>query len=665
LVRAVVMMENQGDQRQDIITDESWQVHQSCIKPLGKGLAFGDYGGELYDARLEMEDWNKAGLDRSEWGQAKALAARHKKLCAQMVQPNRIIKTIEPKGVEKLEDGAWQVDMGTNYTGWFEIEFAGGYEAGDEIKLEYGDQHGRDGGLRTFNQRDIYIAKGDGTERFRTRHNYHAFRWVRITGLKEEPAPGKIKGYLIRTDYRPVSEFRCSNELLNRIYDTTVWTYQCLTLGGYVVDCPHRERLGYGGDAGTSLEMGMFNFDTAALYTKWLGNWRDAQVRTGDLPYTAPAYQDRGGGGPIWSGFVVTLPWQIYLHYGDKRILEVQYPTIQQWLSFLETKTKDGVLEKYICYAISYPEWNFLGDWLPPREGEGLSRQRNGRVDEASTNFFNNCYYVYNLQLAAKIAQVLGNSGDAEMYAAKAETLQAKLHELYFNSERKTYANGEQPYLAFPLLVDVVPKELRGKVMENLEHAILVTRDGHLNSGMHGTYFMLKELMEEGRNDLIFEMANKKTYPGWGYMLEQGATTIWEGWRGGSHIHDTLISIGSWFIQGVGGIQIDEAVPGFKHFVIRPAIVGDLRWATVSYDSIYGRIESNWKVEDGKLSLSVTVPVNTTASVYVATSEADSVTEGGGKAAQADGVKFLRMERNSAVFEIGSGRYEFESMVAN
>jgi alpha-L-rhamnosidase len=233
------------------------------------------------------------------------------------------------------------------------------------------------------------------------------------------------------------------------------------------------------------------------------------------------------------------------------------------------------------------------------------------------------------------------------------------IHQHFFNPDQNTYANGEQPYLAFPLLVDVVPKEFRAKVMDNLEHDILVKRKGHLNSGMHGTYFMLNLLMQEARNDLIFEMTSKKTYPGWGYMLEQGATTIWESWTGNSHIHDTLISIGSWFIKGIGGIRIDENSPGFKHFFIKPQTVGDLTWAKTTYNSIYGKIVSDWRFKNAVMKLNVTIPANTTATVYVPAKSENNVTESGKPASTSTGVTFLRMEDGSAVFNVNSGNYSF------
>lgn len=659
LVKAVIHVTPEDGEVLSIGTDASWKVHSSPITPLGTGVPFRNFGGELYDTRMEMPGWNTAELDDSGWKTAAVFDIPPAVLSAQMVQPNRIIQTIEPVGVDEMDSGEYLIDMGKNLTGGFEILFPGNMKAGSKVKMEYADFCHPDGRFDFYNQRDEYIMRGNGDERFQTRFNYHAYRWVKITGLDQKPLLKNMKGYLIHTDYNYPSEFKCSNELLNRIYDTAIWTYRCLTLGGTIVDCPHRERLSYGGDGGTSFETGMFNFDMAALYTKWLANWRDAQdPATGDLPYTAPNFPGKGGGGPMWSGICVTLPWQLYLHYGDRRILEVSYPTIKKWIKFLESKTVNNILEPYICYAISSRRWNFLGDWVPPNRGENLSR-KGGRPDEHSTKFFNNCYYLLNLQLAAEIASLTENDDDAEIYENRAKIVKSTIHKSFFNKGQNTYANGEQPYLAFPLLVGVVPEELRPEVMNNLEHAILVKRKGHLNSGMHGTYFMLKLLMEENRNDLIFEMANKKTYPGWGYMLEQGATTIWESWTGVSHIHNTLISIGSWFIQGIGGIRIDESLPGFKHFLIRPQLAGDLTWANTAYNSIHGRIVSDWNLENNIMKLDVTIPANTIATVYVPAESENNVTESGNPASTSSGVTFLRMENGSAVFKVNSGSYSF------
>lgn len=358
----------------------------------------------------------------------------------------------------------------------------------------------------------------------------------------------------------------------------------------------------------------------------------------------------------MWSGFIVTLPWQIYLQYGDKRILQSSYPSIQKWLAFVESKTVDHVLEFYKSYGMSMAQWNFLGDWVSPRRpGQTQDIAR----DPVAAKFINNCHYLYTLRLAARIAAILGRTDDAANYQKSAATLQRVLHERFFDPDKHLYAGGAQPYLASPLLVDIVPPELRRPVMQNLEETILVKNTGHLDAGMHGAYFLLKYLMEKDRNDLIYEMATKRDYPSWGYMLDQGATTIWENWSGGSHIHDTLLSIGSWFIQGIGGIRIDEQAPGFRHFVIKPAVVGSLTYARASYRSPHGAIASAWRLDSGVLHLDVTVPAGTTATVYVPAATPAAVTEGGRLAARSPGVRSLGVENGKAAFALDAGQYAF------
>lgn len=654
LVRAQIDIALPNGNAEKIATDTTWKVRPSPITPVGKGKAFGDYGGEHYDARLELENWNSASLDDTQWKTAERFDPPQAITSAQMVQPNRIMQTINAVSVQEGPNGDYLVDMGRNFVGWFELRLPAG-AAGENVRLEYADVKPTNNRFMTFNQRDEYVTREGAGQVFRSRFNYHGFQFVHITGLHQKPAVQDMKGYHIRTDYQPASSFESSDDLMNRIYRTAAWTFENLTLGGYVVDCPTRERLGYGGDAGTSIETALFNFDTSALYTKWTANWRDAQAPNGDLPYTAPAYPEQGGGGPMWSGFTITMPWHLYLQYGDKRILEISYPYMQKWLSFVETKTVDHILEPYVSYGITPPQWNYLGDWVTPRQS--LSGPR----DPQATRFINNAHYLYQLQLAAKIAAILGKKDNQARYDAAAGTLIQALNSRFFHPETNLYVHGEQAYQAMPLLLGMVPPQLRETVMKNLETGIVDRSGGHLDTGMHGTYFLLKELMEADRNDLIYTFTSKTDYPSWGNMLELGATTFWESWTGGSHIHDTLISIGSWFIQGIGGIRIDEKSPGFSHFFIKPALVGNLQFARTHYDSIHGRIVSGWRKENGKLYLDLTVPAGTTATVHIPTSAANSVMEGGRAAAQSQGVQAAGVEDKKAVFHLSSGRYQFVS----
>jgi hypothetical protein len=668
LVRAQLDISMGSGSPIQIVTDESWKIRESPLSSLGRGTAFGDYGGERYDPALNLPDWNSVALDDSGWQAVVAFEPPQVLTAAQMVEPNRIMETIPAMRVDPYPQGGWVIDLGRNFTGWMEVRLPA-VAKGTTVKLEYSDQAepdqpapgtptqphaGAGGGAsgnapganaaagrgaaagpgtipsaaagagragrggnptvfpNTFNQRDEIVGNGQAVT-FRSHFNYHGFRYVRVIGTESAPAVSDAKGYLIRTAYERAGEFNSSNDLLNQTYRMVTRTYEALTLGGYVVDCPTRERLGYGGDAGTSFETGMFNFSTGGLYSRWLSNWRDAQEPTsGSLPHTAPNYQNQGGGGPMWGGMVVTLPWQMYLQYGDRRVLETNYPMMQKWLGYLASEAPDGVLLDHKSHAMSMQTWNFLGDWLTPN---GNIRGNGPNPEPALA--INTVHYLYQLQLAAKIAGVLGKDAEATAFTARAAAVARAVHQRFYNAAEYAYTNGDSVQQAFPLLTGMVPEELRKDVLNTLENTIRVRNGGHLDTGMHGTYFVMKYLMEAGRNDLIYETTSKQDYPGWGYMLANGATTSWEGWTGQSHIHDTLISIGAWFIEGLGGIQSDGKSPGFQHFVIKPAVVGDLTSVRAKYRSIHGEIVSDWRIEDGIFKLAVTVPAGTTASVFV------------------------------------------------
>jgi len=263
-----------------------------------------------------------------------------------MMEPNRMLDEVRLAAVQPL-DGGFVLDMGRNYTGWFELALPDNVKRGTKIALEFADKPLPKGKFQTYGQRSVYVARGGGGERFRNRFNYAAFRYATVKGLPRAPQPEEVRGWLVSTNYEAGATFSCDHRLLNKIHGMMCWTYKCLSLGGYTVDCPHRERLGYGGDSGTSMEMGMLNFRTGPFYAKWAADWRDAQNEQGDVPYTAPYSQDAGGG-PVWSGFCITMPWQVYLTYGDRRPLVLGWPVMQKWLAFIDTKLGDGLLQSYV-----------------------------------------------------------------------------------------------------------------------------------------------------------------------------------------------------------------------------------------------------------------------------------------------------------------------------
>jgi len=531
-----------------LVTDETWKTYPSPNVMLGTWM-FTNFGGEYYDAAKEMPNWCSADCDDTNWKPATVYQPKLT-LSAEMVEPNRRIRKIEPVAVEDIDGQGYRVDMGVNFAGFVELDVKG--RPGDIIELQFSEDEKK---MITHKLRSAYRIGPGGRGTFRNRFNYGSGRWILIKGLGYKPALNDIRGYLVRTDYQRAGWFECSNKLLNNIYDVVLWTFENLSVGAYVVDCPQRERMGYGGDAHATTQTALDNYHLGAFYTKWSQDWRDVQGKDtawglgekatnqnaptapGNLPYTAPTYW--GGGGPAWSGYCVTLPWYMYRHYGDLRVLEENFATIQRWLEFLESNAKNDMLVRW------GGQWDFLGDWLWPG-AKGV----NG--DTRETLFFNNCYWIYNLQTAARIADALGKNDDAMKYRRRAQTIREAVHKEFFDPQENGYVNNFQAYLAAALLVDLPPEELAPAVWKRFEDEILIHRKGHFWGGITGGYFIVKNLLEFDRPDLMFEMAAKEDYPGWGDMLRRGATTVWEAWDGrNSLLHSSYLHIGAWFIEGL------------------------------------------------------------------------------------------------------------------
>ena len=663
IVLAQAEIDLPGDKTVRVATDAGWRTHPSPNTLLGV-WNFMHFGGERYDANKDVPNWCAADFDDADWSPATVYSPMLK-LSAEMVEPNRRIRPVSPVAIAETKPGVYRVDLGVNMTGFLELDVKG--QPGDTIEMKFSEQSKAD---MTHRLRSQYIVGPSGQGTFRNHFNYFTGRWVTIEGLGYKPKLDDVRAYLVRTDYATAADFECSNELLNWIYDTTLLTFEDLSLGGYVVDCAHRERMGYGGDAHATTECGLNNFDLGAFYTKWSQDWRDVQggesawgtgdkaatrdtVESGNLPYTAPTYW--GGGGPGWSGYCVTLPWEIYERYGDTRILTQNFPTIQRWLAFLETKAQDDMLTRW------GGQWDFLGDWLWPG-AKGV----NG--DTIETLFFNNCYWIFNLQTAARIADVIGEQDAAAKYRARADQVRRAVHAKFFNPEDSSYVNGFQGYLAIALLVDLPPEDLRPAVWDRLEKEILIVRKGHIHAGITAGAFLFKTLLGADRQDLLFAMVSKDTYPSWGVMRRNGATAIAESWdMDNSLCHSSYLYVGTWFIEGLAGIKTDLDRPGFQHFILKPGVIDDpsMKWVKAHHDGLYGRITSNWAIDaDRVLMLDVTVPPNTTATLYLPTADDKTITEGETELAQVKGLEYQRAEDGCAVIELTPGRYSFQSSLA-
>jgi alpha-L-rhamnosidase len=628
-------------------TDASWKTRVSHYRWIG-GRQWNDFGGERVDANAAVPEWSRETFDDSSWTNAVETSAPKGQAVAQQAPLNRIGKEIPAVAVTDIGGGKIEIDFGTALTGWLRLKMPA-LKAGTVVKMTFADVRRKKGDYQHFKQFSEFVSAGGVGEVFQHKFNYAGFRYVIVEGLPSAPAKEDAVALLIESDLETAGSFECSNELFNRIHRVNQWTQRCLNLGGYYVDCPHRERMGYG-DGQVATEGFMTSFHAYGYYRKWLFDWRLRQGADGGLPHVAPFGQ--GGGGPGWPGLLAATTWRHYLYYGDRRVLEENFDAIRRYVDYLETLCKDNILRKY------GGQWDFIGDWVPPNRGMDTKNWPGPQAAE----LFNNCYRIYQMDLLMRMAETLGRKDEVERCQSRLSVIRPAVHAAFYDQAAGHYVIDEQAYYVMPLMTGVAPESERAAILKKLAQNILVKNKGHLDTGMLGTYFMMEYLRETGRSDLVFTMFNQTTHPGWGYMLEQGATTLWEQWNGHwSHIHSCFTSPDNWFYQGLAGIRPDPSGPGFKKIIIKPEMAGDLTWVKGHHDSPYGRIVNNWKREGDKLTMDVTIPLNTTATVHVPAKDAAGVTESGKPAAKSDGAKFLRMENGVAVYEVGSGVYCFQS----
>ena len=633
-----------------LATDRTWKCHLSPEKHLGE-WTYTNFGGDRIDASKDIPNWNNVGLDDSKWENATPQELA-RILSADSVQPNRKRETIHPIGVTQIGPRKYRVDMGRFYAGWIEAKLKGSAGSTVVISLSYNDQI-----ECQYNQRNEYVLGTTGEGTFCNHFAYHGCRYATIDGIDKAPSLTDVVGHRIGNDLERTGGFDCSNKLLKKIYDADINTILNLTTGGMMVDCPHRERLGYGDTCQTSIEAMSAAVDAAAFYSKWARDWRDIQHENGHVGHTAPTRD--GGGGPCWSGSMMMIPWSLYQLHGDRRVLAESYPPMQRWLQFLQTKCDaTGLLVPFTPpTGTKFPQWCFIGDWVTPH-GSELS-------DSAEALYFNNCYYLLAMRTASQIANALGLDEDSRNYDTRAERIKHALNTRFFNASKNIYLDTRQSRAVMALTSDAVPHNRLAAVMANLRNEILLGQKGHFDVGDPVFYYMTKYLTEHDANDLVFTYMNQTTYPGFGFFIEKGLNTWPETWDvqgpDASIIHGCFTGISQWSLSGIAGIRPDPAAPGFKNFILKPAVVGDVTWADATCNSPYGPIGCKWSIEGKRLKVKVKIPANTTATVYVPAKDVSVVTESGQPANRSPDMRFLRMEDGCAVLNVHSGIYEFVS----
>ena len=632
---------------QRIVTDGSWKVHASPI------LSADFFLGDSYDATKELAGWDMpAGLDDSAWTAATVRDVPQSiKIESQVVQPVRQLCELKPKSLREPKPGKWTFDLGQNMVGVVRLKVNA--SKGTKITLRHAEMLNPNGTVYTTNLRgapsvDTYICKG-GAEVWQPIFTFHGFRYVELTGLPQKPDLDTVTGVVIGSDTPRVGEFSCSDPRINQLQSNIQWGQR----GNYVsipTDCPQRdERLGWMGDAQVFVRTATMNADVAAFFTKWLVDVDDGQSAEGAFSDVNPNTMGCGSV-PAWGDAGVICPWTIYQMYGDRRILERHLPAMTRWVEYCRRVSTNLVRDKF--------RGNDYGDWL--------SIGANTPKDLIGT-----AYFAYSTDLVARSYRAVGNDAQAAKYEQLFRDIKAAFIKRYVKPDGRIEGNTQCCY-AMALKFNLLPDDLRPKAAQYLEDDIR-SKGGHLSTGFVGVSYLLPVLTHAGKIDTAYRLLMQDTFPSWLFSVKHGATTIWERWDGwtpekgfqdpgmNSFNHYALGSCGQWLFDSAAGIGLDPDQPGYKHIIIHPRVGGGLTYAKASLRSIRGLIVSSWTLKDGLVTLDVTIPANTTATVYVPAAQADSVQESGKPAGQAEGVKLLRAENGEAVFEVQSGSYRFTS----
>ncbi len=651
------MLIEYNDGSQEIIsTDQSWK---SSTGPI---LYSDIYNGEHYDARLEINGWSEAEFNDNNWSGVKVIDHPKDILVAPEGPPVRRIMEIKPVQILETPAGEFIFDMGQNMVGRVKLQVKG--SAGTTVRLKHAETLDKDGNfymenLRGAEQIVSYTLKGGDTEVFEPHFTFQGFRYVAVEGFPGKPSLDALTGIVIYSDMQPTGSFFCSDTMLNQLQQNIQWGQR----GNFLdipTDCPQRdERMGWTGDAQVFCPTACFNMDAAGFFTKWLKDVAADQQTSGAIPHVIPNALSHGkdsgqSASAGWADVAVIIPWKLYLIYGDKRILEQQYPTMKAWVEYQRQKAGDSFL---------WTQDFTFGDWLAFNTTRSDYPGATTDKDMISSAFFG-----YSTSLLHKTAQVLGKTEEAAEYAKLLSKIRDAFAEEFITPNGRLASNTQTAY-TLALSFDLIPDNLKEKSARRLAEDVRTFE--HITTGFLGTPLICHVLSNYGYEDEAFMLLNRKEYPSWLYPVTMGATTIWERWDGikpdstfqdahmNSFNHYAYGAIGDWMYKYIAGINLDVESPGYKHILITPHTGGGLTHASAGFKSMYGFIKSEWKVEDNKMCVDVTIPVNTTATVILPDADLADTQEGGEKVQKAKGIQNAFQVGESVRLEVGSGIYSF------
>jgi alpha-L-rhamnosidase len=641
-----INIELEGGETVEVVSDVSWKSSPGPV------VASSIYDGETYDARLETPGWDRPGFDDAGWTPAAAVAGPKGVLSAQLMPPIQVVDTLLPLKMTCPRPDVYVYDMGQNFSGWAELRVRG--PRGTTVRLRFAELLYQDGNLNLENLRgaraeDVYILKGEGEEVWEPRFTYHGFRYVELSGYPGVPAVNALRGRVVHTAVDPVGSFACSKPVLNSLQRIIVWG-QKSNLHSIPTDCCQRdERMGWMGDAQGTAEEAIYNFDMAAFYANFLRDIRDVQDEKGTITDTVPHVWGSRPADPAWGTAYPLIAWYFYQYYGDRRILEEHYDGIKKYVEFLRTRAENGLVK-----------FSYYGDWVA--------------LERTPGSLVSSFYFYYDVKILADMARTLGKTVDARAYDDLAAAIKAAFHREYFDPKTRRYGNGTQTADTLPLFLDMVPQAEQGAVWGSLFDDLVYRNNSHLTTGIIGTKYIMELLTKMGSSDLAYDIATQTTYPSWGYMIENGATTLWELWqlRQGpsmnSHNHPMFGSVGSWLYKALAGISLAPGSVGFENIRIAPQIVRDLRFAAGSTRTVRGKVSSAWERDERGVRLDVVIPVGSEAEVAIPKLNLDNVTisegetvfwDGQGFRPGVPGIRSVERAQGRFLVKVGSGRYSF------
>lgn len=621
----------------EIVSDETWKGRNShitfnCIR-----------GGETIDAGENRQAWDSVVVVRPPSGE----------LTPQPIPAELVTEIIKPARLTEPQPGVYVYDLGMHIAGWARFRASG--EAGQVVTLDFDENLNEDGTItdktqdgHTHGRYQVgkLILGGDGGDVFEPRFTYHGFRYIQVKGLSSKPELSDLTARMVHNDLGPSGSFECSNELINKVHHAFKFALQN-SLHSVQTE-PAREKINWTQDAHNNMEGGIFNFDFYTFAGKWLDDVIESQEPNGHVPpinptanwgLTQPNGMPPEWSDPWWGGVLLEIPWFIYQYYGDRDALERSYEPMKRFVDYLGTTTVDSV----------FIDW-WLGDWF---EVNAPGRPVRTPIIQTSTTA-----YFYYASLLGKIAGILGRDEDSKKYHLLAEKIKTAFNDRFLDEAAGLYAEDSQTAQIMPLYLGLAPAEKKElilkRLLENIEQ-----RDGHLSSGFVGYLYLLNGLTRFGYTDVAYEMATKEDFPGWGFMMKDGGTTLWESWSGSAYNFSSLGGVDSWYYKALAGINPVEAFPGFKKIKIDPQIVGDLSWVKASHDCPYGEIGSSWKIENDSLFMEVTIPVNTSASVYIPCKNRNEIRESGKPVLNSGGIRYDKTARGKTIFSVNSGKYYF------